>query len=512
MGRRKITIQQITDPKLRNITYNKRKNGLIKKAAEIALLCDINLLLVFEDLNGTLVQFSRNPIKNIANFPKECNFKRVLELTSEDYPNFSRIKRHKKKNDTPLEEGLRTPISTSSKASRSYVDMMSESGSHVSKEDLFTSDSESSLDYGMDMMSESPYSTFSESGFDITPAADLMQQVLPTHKAVKTRMLTDPRMANQKETKNKLNLRLNIPKAEDSIKGALGADSKGNKKRGPPSSLKQNSTQKNYIRKSHFESNKSIEKKTDMTPSPYTMMNGNMHMNAGFNMAAMNNNMNNNNMGMGMNMNMGGYQNLFSNNRPLNLMTSPPKDFFNQQGFGQMKQMNMMGGDDENYGGPSSFPEFSPFATGGYQMVGTTPPSLKQDQIRINPDDPYATEKIGNYLSHPGRSPPQQQHVFTFQPNDMRGLVENNMGFSAGGYGLGMENDHNSSKKNNSFWEYQLNDKNTYGKIEHGLSSGGGLSGNRPSFEGYAFGSNNNNNNNNDQIDWSEQFRRMKMS
>lgn len=70
----------------------------------------------------------------------------------------------------------------------------------------------------MDMMSESPYSTFSESGFDITPAADLMQQVLPTHKAVKTRMLTDPRNANQKETKNKLNLRLNIPKAEDSIK------------------------------------------------------------------------------------------------------------------------------------------------------------------------------------------------------------------------------------------------------------------------------------------------------
>jgi len=508
MGRRKITIQQITDPKLRNITYNKRKNGLIKKAAEIALLCDINLLLVFEDLNGTLVQFSRNPIKNIANFPKECNFKRVLELTSEDYPNFSRIKRHKKKNDAPMEEGLRTPMSTSSKASRSYADMMSESGSHVSKDELFTSDSEGSLDYGVDMM-ESPYSQFSESGFDITPAADLMQQVLPVQKALKTRMLTTDadarRQASQGGAKNKLNLRLNIPKAEDSIKGALGADSKG-KKRGPPSSLKQNSTQKNYIRKSHFESVKSIEKKNDMTPSPYQMMNGNVNMNNNFGMGGMNNAFNNNN-----NMNMG-FQNLFgnnnNNNRPLNLMTSPPKDLFgNHQGFGQMKMM----GEEDNYGNASSFPEFSPFATGGYQMVGTTPP--RQDQIRINPDDPYATEKIGNYLSHPGRSPPQQQHVFTFQQNDMRGLVENNMGgFSSGGYGglgslgLGMGDDNNSSKKNNSFWEFQLNDKNTYGKIEHGLSSGGGLSGNRPSFEGYAFGSNN------DQIDWSEQFRRMKMT
>lgn len=238
------------------------------------------------------------------------------------------------------------------------------------------------------------------------------------------------------------------------------------------------------------------------------MMNGNVNMNNNFGMGGMNNAFNNNN---NMNMNMG-FQNLFgnnnNNNRPLNLMTSPPKDLFgNHQGFGQMKMM----GEEDNYGNASSFPEFSPFATGGYQMVGTTPP--RQDQIRINPDDPYATEKIGNYLSHPGRSPPQQQHVFTFQQNDMRGLVENNMGgFSSGGYGglgslgLGMGDDNNSSKKNNSFWEFQLNDKNTYGKIEHGLSSGGGLSGNRPSFEGYAFGSNN------DQIDWSEQFRRMKMT
>jgi hypothetical protein len=322
-------------------------------------------------------------------------------------------------------------MSTSSKASRSYADMISESASQISKDELFTSDSEGSLDYGMDMM-ESPYSNFSESGFDITPAADLMQQVMPVHKALKTRMLTTEadarRQASQGGAKNKLNLRLNIPKAEDSIKGALGADSKG-KKRGPPSSLKQNSTQKNYIRKSHFESVKSIEKKTDMTPSPYQMMNGNVNMNNNFGMGGMNNAFNNNNMNMNM-----GFQNLFSNNnnnRPLNLMTSPPKDLFgNHQGFGQMKMM----GEDDNYVNASSFPEFSPFATGGYQMVGTTPP--RQDQIRINPDDPYATEKIGNYLSHPGRSPPQQQHVFTFQPNDMRGLVENNMGgMSAGGYG-----------------------------------------------------------------------------
>jgi len=81
----------------------------------------------------------------------------------------------------------------------------------------------------IDMM-ESPYSQFSESGFDITPAADLMQQVLPVQKALKTRMLTTDadarRQASQGGAKNKLNLRLNIPKAEDSIKVIIRNDGK----------------------------------------------------------------------------------------------------------------------------------------------------------------------------------------------------------------------------------------------------------------------------------------------
>jgi len=136
MGRRKISIQQITDPKLRNITYNKRKNGLIKKAAEISLLCNINLMLVFEDLNGTLVQFSRNKTKSISNFYKECNYKRVLELTSEDYPNFSRIKRHKKQAN-PDEVG---PKTNTRKNARTLMQMYSEHTSSLGKEDIFSTD------------------------------------------------------------------------------------------------------------------------------------------------------------------------------------------------------------------------------------------------------------------------------------------------------------------------------------------------------------------------------------
>lgn len=45
MGRKKIDITTIRDPRLRQITYNRRRNGLLKKARELAILCDCHLAL-----------------------------------------------------------------------------------------------------------------------------------------------------------------------------------------------------------------------------------------------------------------------------------------------------------------------------------------------------------------------------------------------------------------------------------------------------------------------------------
>jgi hypothetical protein len=57
MGRKKILIKPILEERLRNITFNKRKAGLLKKAAELSMLCNIQVYLAFTDVYGNLINF-----------------------------------------------------------------------------------------------------------------------------------------------------------------------------------------------------------------------------------------------------------------------------------------------------------------------------------------------------------------------------------------------------------------------------------------------------------------------
>ncbi|XP_048132052.1 MADS-box transcription factor 1-like isoform X3 [Rhodamnia argentea] len=66
MGRRKVEIRRIADKSSRQVTFSKRRGGLMKKARELSVLCDVDVALVVFSSRGKLYEFcSRNSFTNI---------------------------------------------------------------------------------------------------------------------------------------------------------------------------------------------------------------------------------------------------------------------------------------------------------------------------------------------------------------------------------------------------------------------------------------------------------------
>jgi len=57
MGRGKIEIKRIENASNRQVTYSKRKNGIIKKAKEITVLCDAQVSLVIFASSGRMHEY-----------------------------------------------------------------------------------------------------------------------------------------------------------------------------------------------------------------------------------------------------------------------------------------------------------------------------------------------------------------------------------------------------------------------------------------------------------------------
>ncbi|XP_071702988.1 agamous-like MADS-box protein AGL104 isoform X2 [Rutidosis leptorrhynchoides] len=58
MGRVKLQIKKIENPTNRQVTFSKRRNGLIKKAYELSVLCDIDVALIMFSPSGRASIFS----------------------------------------------------------------------------------------------------------------------------------------------------------------------------------------------------------------------------------------------------------------------------------------------------------------------------------------------------------------------------------------------------------------------------------------------------------------------
>ncbi|XVF22906.1 hypothetical protein REPUB_Repub12eG0211100 [Reevesia pubescens] len=65
MGRGKIEIKRIENANSRQVTFSKRRAGLLKKAKELAILCDAEVAVIIFSNTGKLFEFSSSGMKKI---------------------------------------------------------------------------------------------------------------------------------------------------------------------------------------------------------------------------------------------------------------------------------------------------------------------------------------------------------------------------------------------------------------------------------------------------------------
>ncbi|ORE03245.1 SRF-like protein [Rhizopus microsporus var. microsporus] len=80
MGRKKIKIQKIQDERNRQVTFLKRKQGLMKKAYELSVLCDCEIALLIFNTNGKLVQYASTDIDQILMKYTEVNMDNIKTI------------------------------------------------------------------------------------------------------------------------------------------------------------------------------------------------------------------------------------------------------------------------------------------------------------------------------------------------------------------------------------------------------------------------------------------------
>ncbi|ONI07954.1 hypothetical protein PRUPE_5G149400 [Prunus persica] len=62
MGRGKVELKRIENPTSRQVTFSKRRNGLLKKAFELSVLCDAEVAIIILSPSGKIYQFASHDI------------------------------------------------------------------------------------------------------------------------------------------------------------------------------------------------------------------------------------------------------------------------------------------------------------------------------------------------------------------------------------------------------------------------------------------------------------------
>ncbi|KAJ6926119.1 AGAMOUS [Populus alba x Populus x berolinensis] len=65
LGRGKVEIKRIENTTNRQVTFCKRRSGLLKKAYELSVLCDAEVALIVFSTRGRLYEYSNDRLKRL---------------------------------------------------------------------------------------------------------------------------------------------------------------------------------------------------------------------------------------------------------------------------------------------------------------------------------------------------------------------------------------------------------------------------------------------------------------
>uniref|UniRef100_A0A0R0IEK9 Uncharacterized protein n=1 Tax=Glycine max TaxID=3847 RepID=A0A0R0IEK9_SOYBN len=74
MGRGRVVLERIENKINRQVTFSKRRSGLLKKAFELSVLCDAEVGLIIFSSRGKLFQYSSTDITKIIERYRQCRY------------------------------------------------------------------------------------------------------------------------------------------------------------------------------------------------------------------------------------------------------------------------------------------------------------------------------------------------------------------------------------------------------------------------------------------------------
>ncbi|KAK0587273.1 hypothetical protein LWI29_020316 [Acer saccharum] len=98
MGRGRVELKRIENKINRQVTFAKRRNGLLKKAYELSILCDAEVALIIFSNRGKLYEFCSSPsmVKTIERYQR-CSYgaleaSRSINETQSSYQEYLKLK------------------------------------------------------------------------------------------------------------------------------------------------------------------------------------------------------------------------------------------------------------------------------------------------------------------------------------------------------------------------------------------------------------------------------------